>query len=50
MVATILSLLKVIDNPHSDIELACVMLSPIFGFTPEELANIRGDFKKGDFY
>ena len=49
-IATILSLLKVIDNPHSDIELACVMLSPVFGFTPEELANIRGDFKKGDFY
>ena len=36
-----LALLKVIDNPESDIELLCVLLSPIFGFTPEEAANMR---------
>ncbi len=40
-VSTFLSLLKVIDNPKNDIALATVLLSPMFGFSPDELANIR---------
>lgn len=37
----LMSLVKVIDNPLSDIPLTAVLLSPVFGFTPDELAQIR---------
>ena len=37
----ILSFLRVISNPLLDIPLMCVMMSPIFGFTPDEMAGIR---------
>ncbi|MBQ9901601.1 MAG: helicase-exonuclease AddAB subunit AddA [Clostridia bacterium] len=37
----ILSFLRVISNPLLDIPLMCVMMSPVFGFTPDEMARIR---------
>lgn len=37
----ILSLLKVIDNPMQDIPLLAVMMSPLYGFTAEEMAEIK---------
>ena len=40
-VRDVLSLLQVISNPFNDIPLAAVMHSPIFGFTPQRLAEIR---------
>ncbi len=40
-IIAILSLLKVIDNPNRSLELAAVMLSPIMGFTADELARLR---------
>lgn len=49
-VATFLSLLKVIDNPKSDTDLLAVMMSPIFAFSPDEMANIRISKRKGDLY
>lgn len=49
-IQTVLSFLKIIDNPKNDIELVCVMLSPIFCFTPDELAQIRKAKIGGDFY
>ncbi len=36
-----LSLLRCIDNPLLDIPLVAVMLSPVFGFTTDDLATIR---------
>lgn len=36
-----LSLLKIIDNPMRDIPLVAVCLSPVLGFTPDEIAKIR---------
>ena len=36
-----LSMLRVIDNPLLDIPLLAVLLSPIYGFTPDDLAAIR---------
>lgn len=36
-----LSLLRCIDNPLQDIPLAAVMLSPVFGFSTDDLARIR---------
>lgn len=40
-ISLILNLLKVIDNPENDVELLSVMMSPIYNFTPEDMANIR---------
>ncbi|MFA9379847.1 MAG: helicase-exonuclease AddAB subunit AddA, partial [Acetanaerobacterium sp.] len=40
-VAVLLALLRVIDNPLSDIDLAAVLLSPMFLFTATELAALR---------
>lgn len=44
------SLLEVVENPHQDIPLLAVLASPLFGFTGEELAMLRGGCRKGDFY
>ncbi|MCR4564299.1 MAG: helicase-exonuclease AddAB subunit AddA [Clostridiales bacterium] len=40
-VSVILSLLKTIDNPLDDVALLTTLFSPIYGFTPDELALIR---------
>ncbi|MBX7291545.1 helicase-exonuclease AddAB subunit AddA [Clostridium chauvoei] len=40
-IRTIMSLLKIIDNPMQDIPMIAVLRSPIIGFTAEELADIR---------
>ena len=40
-VQTMLSVLSVIDNPMQDLPLAAVLLSPLGGFSEEELARIR---------
>lgn len=40
-------LLKCIDNPKDDVALAGAMLSPLYGFTPDELAEIRAGAPKG---
>jgi len=45
-----ISLLKIIDNPVDDIPLTAVMLSPVFGFTPDDLAEMRADRRNGSFY
>lgn len=44
------SLLQVIDNPRLDIPLLTVLMSPIFGFTAEDIALIRANHKKGDLF
>lgn len=49
-IRAMLNLLKAIDNPLLDVELAGAMLSPIFGFTAEELAAIRLLRRRGAFY
>ncbi len=42
--------LNVIDNPALDIELLSVMMSPIYGFTPDDLAIIRCDNRYTSLY
>lgn len=49
-VAIMLSLLKVIDNPHQDIPLAAVLRSPIVRLNEEDLALIRVNRKNGSFF
>ncbi len=36
-----LSILKAIDNPYDDISLCSAMMSPVFLFTPSDLAEVR---------
>ena len=40
-ISTALSLLRVIDNPLREVELTAVMLSPLYGFTPDDMAQLR---------
>ncbi|MBQ3553494.1 MAG: helicase-exonuclease AddAB subunit AddA [Clostridia bacterium] len=49
-VATMLSLLNIIDNPHQDIPLLSVLRSQMFAFSENDLAQIRICDRKGDFY
>ena len=49
-IRTILSLLKVIDNPMQDVPLIALLRSPIMKFSDEELAQIRLIDKNKYFY
>lgn len=49
-ILTTLSLLNVLDNARQDIPLAAVMLSPIGGFSEEDLATLRISDKNADLY
>ncbi|MHC4075876.1 MAG: UvrD-helicase domain-containing protein [Planctomycetota bacterium] len=53
-IRTCLNLLKVLDNPDRDIELAAVLRSPVFNITDSQLARIRicadAEEKPGGFY
>lgn len=49
-IALTLNLLRVIDNPKQDVALLSVMLSPVFGFTVDEVSLLRKGNKKGDLY
>ena len=49
-VSVLISLLRVIDNPHQDIPLLSVLCSPMFRFSNEELARIRKGSQKRRFY
>ena len=46
-ITTIISLLKIINNPFDDIALLTVMTSPLYMFTMDELAEIRGENTNG---
>ncbi|MGM9607554.1 MAG: helicase-exonuclease AddAB subunit AddA [Oscillospiraceae bacterium] len=49
-ISVALSLLEIIDNPRQDVPLLSVLRSPVFGFTPDRLSQIRAGCKDGDFY
>ncbi len=49
-VRTMISLLKVIDNPYQDIPLVAVLRSPIVGLTEPEMAYLRINHRYGKFY
>ncbi len=49
-VSTLISLLQTINNPLQDISLVATMLSRVFMFTADDLANIRAKNKKCSFY
>jgi len=45
-----LSFLEIIDNPRQDVPLLSVLRSPVYAFTPDQLAKLRGDCREGDLY
>lgn len=45
-----LALLELVDNPRQDVPLIAALRSPLFGFTPDRLAEIRVADRKGEFY
>ena len=49
-IETVMSVLRIIDNPRQDIPLVAVLRSPIGGFTDNELLKIRLYDKNSDFY
>ena len=49
-VSTLRSILQVISNPRQDIPLVAALASPVFGFTADQLATIRGQDLYNSFY
>ncbi len=49
-VSSVISMLSVIDNPHKDVPLIAALRSPAFGFSADELSEIRNAGKNVDFY
>ncbi len=49
-VQILVAILQVLDNPHQDIPLLTALGSPVFGFSPEQLAKPRTTKRRGDYY
>lgn len=49
-ISVMLALLELVDNPRQDVPLISVLRSPVFGFTPSRLAEIRAKTPNGDFF
>ena len=44
------ALLRILDNPAQDVELAAVLLSPLYPYTPDDLVRLRGAVPGGSLY
>ena len=49
-VKILLNFMRVIDNPALDIPMLSVLCSPIYGFTPDELAQLRANNRRLSLY
>ncbi len=49
-IVTVVSMLKIIDNPVQDVPLVSVMLSPLCPFTEDDLARYRNQDRKSNLY
>ena len=49
-ISTLRSILQTVANPRQDIPLIAALASPVFGFTANDLASIRGRQKRGTVY
>ncbi|MDR2073829.1 MAG: helicase-exonuclease AddAB subunit AddA [Oscillospiraceae bacterium] len=49
-IQTLLSILKVINTPLQDIPLVATLMSPVFGFTIDEISQIRALKRNAAFY
>ena len=48
-ISVAISLLQIVDNPMQDVPLLAVLRSPLMGFTPDRLAQLRAE-EKGTVY
>ena len=46
----LIALMQIVDNPHQDIPLLTVLLSPVFGFAADDIAAVRAGNRKEDLY
>ena len=49
-ISVTLAFLEILDNPRQDVPLISVLRSPVFGFTADRLAEIRGRSVDSDFF
>ena len=49
-IKTAVSILRAIDNPMIDVPLLGAMMSPVFGFSPDDIARIRQNDSKSSIY
>ena len=49
-ISVLMALLELVDNPRQDVPLISVLRSPLFGFTPDRLAQIRAAAPAGEYY
>lgn len=49
-IALTLNILRIIDNPKQDVPLLSVLMSPVFGFSTDEVSLLRKNRRKGDIY
>jgi len=49
-VSVVLSILTVIDNPCQDVPLVSAMMSPVWGFTADEMTRVRLADRTGDLW
>lgn len=49
-VALVLNMLRIIDNPKQDIPLLSVMMSPVFGFSVDDVALIKKKNRRSSVY
>lgn len=49
-VTVMISFLRILDNPLDEVPLLSVLLSPLFGFTPDDVAEVRIFSKKANLY
>ena len=46
----LLAALRIVDNPHRDVDLVTLLASPVFDVSPEELAQVRAGNRTGDLF
>ena len=49
-VQILVSILQIIDNPHQDVPLLAALASPVFGYSPDQLALPRTTERDSDYY
>ena len=49
-IGTLRAILQIISNPRQDIPLIAALMSPVFGFTADDMAAMRGKCRSGSIY
>ncbi|MDD6012627.1 MAG: helicase-exonuclease AddAB subunit AddA [Oscillospiraceae bacterium] len=49
-ISLMLNMLRIIDNPKQDVPLTSVLMSPVFGFSVDDVSRLRLGDRSGDIY